>query len=156
MEQISQVLFALDKMADINDQRVNRYKHLAEKSKDVESKLFFMQYAIQAQTFTATLNKWRVAYGATPHTPKKGSLMSQAYSHFMKVVSLGSKAFELRECEVMESNALKTYRTATALSFLPVATLQDITSQTNELEKAHYTLKAFRENGAHQWQAAFA
>ena len=53
----------------------------------------------------------------------------------------------------MELNALKTYKTAMALSFLPSATIEDITRQTEELEKTHLTLRAFRENGSHEFQS---
>jgi len=153
METLSQVIFALNKMVDINGQRTNRYKVLAGKAKEIEIKLFFMQHAIQAQTFTATLNKWRNAYGATNYTQKKESGLSTTLYNIKKII--GGRNYELKECEEMEVNALKTYKTALALHFLPASTIEDIAKQTDELEKVHYSLKALRENGSRQWHTAF-
>ena len=154
MEINSQVIFALNRMVDVNTKRSNRYKSLSDKSRELEMKLFFIQYAVQAETFTVTLNKWRHAYGAPSHTTKKESLFNTTASQLKKMI--GGRSYELKECEEMESNAIKTYKIALALSFLPTSTIEDITMQSKELEKVQYTLKALRENGAHQWQAAFA
>ncbi|CAN5331773.1 hypothetical protein BH10BAC4_BH10BAC4_12430 [soil metagenome] len=154
MQPISQIVLTLNKMMDINGQRVNRYKSLADKAKEIEMKIFYMQFAIQAQTFTATLNKWRTAYGIASHTLPKEGILSSAIGQLKRVINLGSKDFDLKQCEEMESNALKTYKTALSLAFLPSATTEDIVRQTEELENTHFTLKTFRENGSEQWQAS--
>ncbi|CAN5465288.1 hypothetical protein BH09BAC3_BH09BAC3_16120 [soil metagenome] len=154
MESVSQVIFALDRMVEINDQRFRLYKSLSDKCRELEMRLFFMQYAVQAQTFNATLTKWRNAYGAPLHNVKRESLFVTTMGQIKKMV--GGRNYILRECEEMESNAIKTYQTALALSFLPSSTVEDIAKQSDELEKVRYTLRAIRENGAHQWEAAFA
>lgn len=153
MEINSQVIFALNKMVNVNAKRSTRYKSLSDSSRELEMKLFFMQYAVQAETFTATLNKWRHAYGAATHTINKESFLDNTVTQLKMM--MGGRGFLLKDCEKMEYNALKIYKVAIALSFLPNSTINDIVMQSRELEKVQYTLKALRENGAHQWQAAF-
>lgn len=156
MEEVSKVIFALNNLIEINDQRSLLYNSLSGKAKQVELKLVYLQYAIQAQTFTATLNKWRHAYGATSTITRKTNHFDSAISQFKKIFAAGRTNDDLKQCESLESNALKIYKTAVALSFLPSATIDDIKKQTSELEKAHSTLHSFRENGSNQWQVAFS
>ncbi len=155
MQEVSKVVFALNNLIEINDQRLSLYKGLAEKSKEMELKLVYMQYAIQAQTFTMTLNKWKHAYGGTSNIIRKPSFINSAIDQVKKVFNISGKEGDLKQCELVESNAVKMYKTAVALSFLPAPTIEDIEKQTKELEKVQLTLKTFRENGASQWQIAF-
>jgi uncharacterized protein (TIGR02284 family) len=156
MEEVSKVIFALNNLIEINDQRSTLYNGLAEKAKEVELKLVYLQYAIQAQTFTATLNKWRHAYGATSNVTKKSSVLDSVMGQMRKAFVIGGKDGDLKQCESLESNALKIYKEAVALSFLPSAAIEDIEKQTSELEKTHTTLHSFRQGGPGQWQIAFS
>jgi hypothetical protein len=153
MKAPSGVSFVLTNLIDVNNQRVVLYKSLVDRSRDMELKLLFMQYAIQAQTFMATLNRWGLLYGAD--TRPKRHIFDDARNLLKGLFSAGGRNVMLKQCESMEQKALKLYKTVVAMSFLPYATIIEVNRQADELEKAARSLQTVM-TGATTWQIAFS
>src|SRR4051812_19388898 len=111
MKPVSGVSFVLTTLIDINNQRVTLYKSLVDQANDMELKLLFMQYAIQAQTFMATLNKCGFAYGAETHIKNNRHIFDDVKNLLKGLFSGGRHKLLLNQCETMEQKALKVYRT---------------------------------------------
>ncbi|HWA32559.1 MAG TPA: hypothetical protein VG737_00440 [Cyclobacteriaceae bacterium] len=154
MKANSGVSFVLTKLIDVNNQRVLLYKSLVDRSRDMELKILFMQYAIQAQSFMATLNKWGLTYGADIH-PKR-HFFDNVQKMLKGLFSSGGRNMHLNQCESMEKKALKLYKTVVAMSFLPHATIAEVNRQADELEKASRSLKSVITGEAASWQVAFS
>ena len=145
MENISRVIFALNSMIEINDRRYRHYESLADKFKNGELRKLFRAHAEQSKDYTADLNKWRSAYGATTYPEKNFSVFSITWSQVKGAFTMEPKGM-LEQCEEIDSDALKVYNTAIALSFLPQAALHDIEEQNQQLKKSHENLMAIRRN----------
>src|SRR5882724_4733648 len=99
MKAVSSVSFVLTNLIDVNNQRVNLYKSLVDQSNDLQLKLLFMQYAIQAQTFVATLNKWGSVYGAETHPNKRRYIFNDVRQLLNGLFGMGGRKVLLNQCE---------------------------------------------------------
>jgi hypothetical protein len=154
MKATSSVSFVLTNLMDVNNERVKLYKSLVDRSTDLQLKLLFMQYAIQAQTFMATLNKWGIEYGVHPH-PKKKHILAGAWRQLQSLFLHGGRNVLLAQCELMEQNALRVYKVVVGMTFLPMGTIADVTRQVEELERSAGALKSVITGGTSKWAMAF-
>jgi hypothetical protein len=156
MKRISSISFVLTNLIEINNQRAVLYKSLVDQSDDMELKLLFLQYAIQAQTFVATLNKWGCLYGAELRPNKKRGIFNDAAEWLRGLFSTGGRRVLLNQCESMEQKALKLYRAVVAMSFLPLAAIADVNYQADQLEKVTSSLRTVITGGSANWRVAFS
>lgn len=142
----TKVIFALNALLEVNERRFRHYDMLANKSEDSALKKIFQLYATRSMDFTANLNKWRAAYGLSTYPEKKFSVFSVTWRQMKDVFNTAERNDILDQCEHVEIDALKLYKTAIDLSFLPSIALVDIQNQIVELEKAFATLKTMKTN----------
>lgn len=153
MEDITKATFAFSKLTEINSRRSARYTAAADQVKNIHLKIVFMNYAYQAQQLNADLKRWISAYGArSVHYSE--STLSVAWSKIRDFFSFNSENGIFNACEELEEEALKKYRTALVLSFLPEAALKDVERQLREIQKIKDNLKHMKENHVYELQAA--
>lgn len=153
MEDITKASFAFSRLTEINSKRSARYTAAADRVKNIHLKIVFMNYAFQAQQLNADLKRWIMAYGVhTYHNSE--SFLTSAWSKVRQLVSFGSENSVFSACEQLEEEALKNYKTALILSFLPDAAMKDIERQFREIQKIKNNLKHMKENHVYELQAA--
>jgi len=142
---LPRAVFAINSLMATNNERFSYYKEAASSCKDMELKLLFMKYAIQSQSFTTYLNSWLSAYGSV-YTPlnNQNSTVKKWWSQIRHAITLDERILMLKECDELERNAIKRYRTAIMLSFFPSAVEVDIKKQAQELETSYQSLQEFR------------
>lgn len=142
MEDPAKATFAFSKLTAINSRRSARYTAAADKVKPVHLKIVFLNYAFLAQQLHADLMRWVEAYGGTvqPHT---SSLISDAWEKIKDLFSADTEVFSA--CEQLEEEALKNYRTALVLNFLPEAAVKDIARQLQEIQKIKDSLADMKQ-----------
>ncbi|MBA4145373.1 MAG: hypothetical protein C0523_06400 [Cytophaga sp.] len=142
---LPRAVFAINTLIDSNNERFQFYKEAASSARDMELKLLFMKYAIQAQSFTTYLNSWLSAYGAvyTPATARTLSF-SKLWNQLKRSIALDERQLALKECEQLERNTLKKYQTSLAMSFFPAEAETDIKKQLNELQTAFQGINEVR------------
>ncbi len=141
MEDITKATFAFSKLTEINSKRSARYTAAAEKVKNIHLKIVFMNYAFQAQQLNADLKRWIMAYGV-PTMQNSDSFISITWSKFMDMFNFSTESGVFNACEQLEEEALKNYKTALILSFLPDAALKDVERQFKEIQKIKIISKA--------------
>lgn len=153
MEDITKATFAFSKLSEINSRRSARYTAAAEKVKNIHLKIVFMNYAFQAQQLNADLKRWIMAYGVQTMQSSDG-IFTQAWEKVKDLFSLNSENGIFSACEQLEEEALKNYRTALFLSFLPDAALKDVERQFREIQKIKDNLASMKQNHIYELQAA--
>lgn len=153
MDDITRATFAFSKLTEINSKRSARYTASADKVKNIHLKIVFMNYAFQAQQLNADLKRWVMAYGI--QTMKNSdSFLGTSWSKVKELFSLNTENAVFTACEEVEEEALKSYRTALILSFLPDAALRDVERQFREIQKIKDNLKNMKQNHVYELQAA--
>ena len=143
MEDISRTIDALTSMIAINKKRAAAYQSLAEKTHRHEAKLLLLQFADQSRRFASGLSTWRAAYGGFGVADRKSGVST--WSQVRSLFGLNSGKHVITECEEMEQDAIKIYRAAVGMTFIPSATVVDIQKQLADLEKSLSKLRAARE-----------
>lgn len=143
----------LSTLVAANTKRFERYKSAADQIKEINGKLFFMNYAVQSQEFISSLNKWLQAYG-TSYTEQEQGVLKKLWVGLRQVLLLSGRKFLLGYCELIERQSLNVYRTALTENVLPEAIVIDIKKQLSELEEAHLTMKSLRADSSQRMQVA--
>jgi uncharacterized protein (TIGR02284 family) len=153
MEDITKATFAFSKLTEINSKRSARYTAAAGKVKNIHLKIVFMNYAFQAQQLNADLKRWVLAYGI--HTIKySDSFLGGSWEKLKDLFNFNTENGVFSACEQLEEEALKNYRTALFLSFLPDAALKDVERQFREIQKIKDNLRNMKQNHIYELQAA--
>lgn len=153
MEDITKATFAFSKLTEINNRRSARYTTAADQVKNIHLKIVFMNYAYQAQQLNVDLRRWITAYGV--HTMQSNeSMLSGTWAKIKDFFSFNSENGIFSSCEELEEEALKKYRTALVLSFLPDAALKDVERQFKEIQKIKDNLSHMKQNHVYELQAA--
>lgn len=146
MKIFSNMVFALKYLIQVNQKRAECYKRSADRTDDIELKLLFMKYAIQAQRFINQLNRWIIAYGSVP-LYKENTMLDKAWTGLRDSFALNNRKHLLAHCESVERDCVKKYKAALASSALIASVaIIDIQRQVDEFEEARVTLKDFRES----------
>ena len=153
MEEITKATFAFSKLTEINSKRSARYTAAAEKVKNIHLKIVFMNYAFQAQQLNADLKRWIMAYGIQT-VKNSDSFLSMGWTKVKDMFSFNTENGVFSACEELEEEALKNYRTALILSFLPEAALKDVERQIREIQKIKDNLRNMKQNHIYELQAA--
>jgi uncharacterized protein (TIGR02284 family) len=153
MEDFTKAVFAFTKLTEINNRRSARYTAAADRVKNIHLKIIFMNYAFQAQQLNADLKRWINAYGA-PAAQSAGGNFSAMWSKLRELFSFGTENAVFSLCEELEEEALKNYKTALVLSFLPAAALKDVEKQFKEIQKIKDNLRSMKQNHVYELQAA--
>jgi uncharacterized protein (TIGR02284 family) len=141
MKYASGSLSTLGSLVDINHKRLAHYKRSADKAKEIELKLLFMRYAVQAQGFVNVLGRWMMEYGnSTAHQSDENGLMN-AWAKIRETMNSDAPKHLLSRAEGMETEVLRIYKTVLSLTILPTPVLRDIQSQYEELENTSRVLK---------------
>lgn len=153
MEDITKATFAFSKLTEINSRRSARYTAAADRVKNIHLKIVFMNYAYQAQQLNVDLKRWITAYGV--HTTQNNeSTLSTTWGKIRDFFSFNSENGVFSSCEELEEEALKKYRTALVLSFLPDAALKDVERQFKEIQKIKDNLSHMKQHHVYELQAA--
>jgi uncharacterized protein (TIGR02284 family) len=153
MDDIAKATFAFSKLTEINSKRSARYTAAADKVKNIHLKIVFMNYAFQAQQLNADLKRWIMAYGVQT-MESSDSIFSAAWEKIKDIFSFNTENGVFSACEQLEEEALKNYRTALILSFLPEAALKDVERQIREIQKIKDNLRSMKQNHVYELQAA--
>lgn len=153
MEDITKATFAFSKLTEINSKRSARYTAAADKVKNIHLKIVFMNYAFQAQQLNADLKRWIMAYGVQTMQSSE-SIFSITWDKMKDIFSFHTENGVFSACEQLEEEALKNYRTALILSFLPDAAIRDVERQFKEIQKIKDNLKNMKQNHVYELQAA--
>lgn len=153
MEDITKATFAFSKLTEINNRRSARYTAAADQVKNIHLKIVFMNYAFQAQQLNADLKRWINAYGVRTMQTSEG-MLSATWAKMKDFFSFNSESGVFASCEELEEEALKKYRTALVLSFLPEAALKDVEKQFREIQKIKDNLSHMKQNHVYELQAA--
>jgi uncharacterized protein (TIGR02284 family) len=135
MKNVSGAVATLTSLVHINTRRLLQYKKAADKAKDIEMKIFFMRYAVQAQGFISLLNRWIMEYGGMPVTPEETNLIT-TWNRIKDTLTSDAQNILLNRCESLEQEALRMYNTILVLTILPSAAFRDVQNQANELIEA--------------------
>jgi uncharacterized protein (TIGR02284 family) len=153
MNDTARAIFAFSKLTEINSRRSARYTAAADKVKNIHLKIVFMNYAFQAQQLNADLKRWVLAYGI--QTIKNGdSSFSTRWTRVKDMFSFNTESAVFSACEELEEEALKNYRTALILSFLPDEALKDVERQFKEIQKIKDNLRNMKQNHVYELQVA--
>lgn len=143
----------LSTLVEANTKRFERYKSAADQMKEIDGKLFFMNYAVQSQEFITNLKKWLQAYGSS-YTDQDRGIFIKSWKGLRQVLLLSGRKFLLGYCEFIELQSLKVYKQALTENVLPEAIVSDIKKQLSELEEAHLTMKSLRADSSQRMQVA--
>jgi uncharacterized protein (TIGR02284 family) len=132
----------IDSLLQINHKRLAHYKRSADKAKEIELKLLFMRYAVQAQGFVNVLSRWLMESGGVPahHQSDEHGLMN-AWARIRETLNSDMPKHLLSRAEAMEDEVLKIYKAVLALTILPTPVLRDVQTQYEELENTSRVLK---------------
>lgn len=153
MEDITKASFAFSRLTEINSKRSARYTAAADRVKNIHLKIVFMNYAFQAQQLNADLKRWIMAYGVQT-MQSSDSIFSTTWTKVKDLLSFGGESSVFSSCEQLEEEALKNYKTALILSFLPDAAIKDVEKQFKEIQKIKDNLKHMKQSHVYELQAA--
>lgn len=153
MEDFTKAVFAFSKLTEINSKRSARYTAAADRVKNIHLKIIFMNYAFQAQQLNADLKRWINAYGV-PVAQNAEGYFSAIWSKVRELFSFSTEDAIFSLCEEIEEEALKNYKTALILSFLPAAALRDVEKQFKEIQRIKDNLRSMKQSHVYELQAA--
>ncbi len=153
MEDITKASFAFSRLTEINSKRSARYTAAADRVKNIHLKIVFMNYAFQAQQLNADLKRWIMAYGVQT-IKSNNSFFVSTWTKFKDLLTFGGDNSVFSSCEQLEEEALKNYKTALILSFLPDAAIKDVEKQFREIQKIKDNLSHMKRSQVYELQAA--
>lgn len=151
---LPKTIAAITSLVALNNKRFNYYTEVAGKSKQIDMKLLFMKYAIQAQTFNTYLNRWMSAYGIKSLHSKDETIFGKLWYQIKSTCTLDVRNFFLNESDYLEQEVIKKYNVVLSSSFFPTEAVNDIRNQITEMEMLYQNLKELRMNQATQLQVA--
>jgi uncharacterized protein (TIGR02284 family) len=142
MQDIARTLATLSAMIAANAKRSKHYLTLAEKTDHHELKPLFTHYADQSRRFVSSLSTWRSAYGglATMENNSAGP-----WIQIRSLLDFGLRKNMLVQCEELEQDMVRLYKSTINQSFLPIATEADVQGQVRDFEKALSKIRLLRE-----------
>jgi uncharacterized protein (TIGR02284 family) len=146
MEDIARTIDALTSMIAINNRRASAYQAMAEKAQRPEVKTMFHHYSDQSKRFASGLSTWRAAYGGFGVADKKPGPSPWSQVRYLLGLNFGKNM--ITECEELEQEAIKIYKTAISMAFMPQATVSDIEKQIGEFQRALSKLRSIRDQSA--------
>ena len=149
----AKVIFGLNMLVKVNEKRIRYYKMALEKADDVELILWFNRYGTHLQKANDVLRQWLDSYGVSKELPVKSNDLSSHWDQIKDIFILIKRSALLDHCQLLERNALKVYKTAVALLFVPTAALADVQDQIDDIEEGLRSLRALK-NGPSQLQVA--
>jgi uncharacterized protein (TIGR02284 family) len=152
MKNVSGAVATLASLVQINNRRLSQYKKVADKAKDIEMKLLFMRYAVQAQGFMNLLNRWIIEYGGMPASELEETNLMATWNRIKDTLTSDAQNILLNRCEALELEALRIYRTIVALTILPSPALRDVQNQADELGEACRIMKDLQTRSLTAWQ----
>jgi hypothetical protein len=150
---LPKAISAITLLVALNNKRFTYYTQVAGKSKQLELKLLFMKYAVQAKTFNNYLTRWLNAYGTTYFAPEE-NVFSKAWYQIKATCTTDPRHFFLSESDSLEQEVIKKYHSILALSFFPTEAASDIRKQLYETELLYQNLKNLQLNGSSEMQVA--
>lgn len=153
MEDFTKAVFAFSKLTEINNRRSARYTAAADRVKNIHLKIIFMNYAFQAQQLNADLKRWISAYGVHTEQANEGYFTAM-WSKVCELFTFRAEDAVFSSCEQLEDEALKNYKTAMILSFLPAAAIKDVEKQFKEIQKIKDNLRNMKQSHVYELQAA--
>jgi uncharacterized protein (TIGR02284 family) len=94
-----------------------------------------------------------MAYGIQP-MKNNDNMFGTAWNRMRDLFSLSNENSVFSACEQLEEEALKNYKTALFMSFLPDAALKDVERQFKEIQKIKDNLSSMKQNHVYELQAA--
>jgi uncharacterized protein (TIGR02284 family) len=143
MEDIARTIDALTSLIAVNYKRYSAYKSMAEKAQQHELKTLFLEFADQSKRFVGGLSTWRAAYGGFGVADKK--VGTSAWSELKFLLGLNSAKKMIADCQQLEQDAIRIYRSTLSMAFLPAAAVADIQKQMGELEKSRSKLRSIED-----------
>lgn len=150
----AKIIFGLNTLIKLNEKRIRYYKVALEKSDDVELILWFNRYGSHLQKANEVLGEWLRNYHVSNDSFHKSPELTSHWDQLKDIFILNKKSALLQHCSLLERNALKVYRTAVALLFVPSAAITDIQDQIEDIEEALRSLHNLKENQSRQLQVA--
>ena len=154
MKNVSGAVATLASLVQINNRRLSQYKKVADKAKDIEMKLLFMHYAVQAQGFMNLLNRWIMEYGGIPASELEETNLMATWNRIKDTLTSDAQNILLNRCEALELEALRIYKTIVALTILPSPALRDVQNQADELSEACRIMKELQTGSVAGLQVA--
>jgi len=151
---LPKTIAAITSLMALNNKRFNYYTEVAGKSKQIELKLLFMKYAIQAQTCNTFLNRWLTTYGTTFFSFHNENKLTKFWYQLKSACTLDLRNFFLNESDSLEQEVIKKYNVVVASAFFPSEVVADIRKQIDEMELLYQNLKELRLNQTSQLQVA--
>ena len=140
----ARVIFGLTTLMRVNEKRIKHYKSALDWSDDVDLILWFNRHASRLQAANATLQQSLTNYqGPRDFTGIQPSSQVSHWEQIRDILSLTRRNLLVEHCELLERNALKIYRTALALSFVPSSAVSDVQEQMEDIETGLVSLKSF-------------
>src|SRR5438046_2464930 len=112
MNSALKVITTLNSLITVNNKRFERYTRAADQTRDINTKLLFMKYAVQAKAFNNKLNRWLIAYGTVMENPNEINLFAKSLIGLREAFSFTGRKYLLNECAFLEREAIKSYSVA--------------------------------------------
>jgi len=141
----AKAIFGLTTLIRINEKRIRYYRLALNRSDDVDLILWFNRQAGHLQSANTTLKELLSSYKEISEADINPSIQSSHWEHFRDLLILTRRNSLVDHCEMLERNALKIYRTAIALSFIPTSMTADVQEQIEDIEEGLINLKAIRQ-----------
>ena len=138
---------AINKLIEINNDRVQGYKTASDETDHGDLKQLFSKYNQQSSQFASELSARVASLGGKPETGTTTS--GKVYRAWMDVkaaISNKERKAILNSCEFGEDAALSAYRTVLEDNDIPVETRQLLDKQHMELKRAHDEVKSLRDS----------
>ena len=149
---LSKVAFAFSRLTEINLKRSDRYTAAAQQVRSAYRKTVFMNYAYHAQQLTAELKRWLSAYKVEIR-PKSENAVNFSWGKVKGLFFRQSESHIYEDCELLEEEAMRGYRTAMTLSFIPPKAMGEVKRHVQHIEKIRASLKAMK-SGSGKTQVA--
>jgi uncharacterized protein (TIGR02284 family) len=138
---------SLNKLIEINNDRVEGYERAAKETEDNELKTIFLKFSSQSRTFRSELENLVREYGGSPieGTTTSGKFY-RAWMDIKAALSGKDKKAIVSSCEFGEDVAKDTYKDALhEMTNLPESGRTIIQKQYSEIREAHDRIKSMRD-----------
>lgn len=154
MKTISGSIATLVSLVHVNSRRLSQYKKAADRVKDIEMKLLFMRYAVQAQGFINLLNRWIMEYGGMPASGEEETNLMVTWNRIKDTLTSDTRNILLSRCESLEQEVLRIYKTVLTLTILPTGAIRDVKNQAEELAEACRIMRELQTRNLAEFRVA--
>jgi len=148
MENRNEIVDEVNKLIEINNDRIEGYERAVKETNDESLKSRFTNYALQSRKFKSELTGFVTANGGKPTegTTTSGKFF-RAWMDFKSAIALKDKKTIVGSCEFGEDAALDVYNEVSdKTTVFPENIRTKITEQKNELQKAHDSIRELRDS----------